>query len=512
MYTTNTKTLSLISVAAAISIYCYYSYEILSRATISPEIGMAYMSLADVNGFKQIIYKFITFNEEWYRPLTFYLTNKILFNFIDITDLFKIKLVGVAMIGLVGLLNSVLSKAIYDSDLSERAFVFMLTISHPLYYIIAYDGSGITDALVNLLILLFTLIFMRFLIGGENQKNRCALGVICVIVALLCLTSQERAFAISFIMLSILVWKADYKLASLNQLLKISEVRIVFFVLSLLFITYLYFVYLGKPSWSGPDYRTSIETNYLLRNIVRAAELPFRFLIFQTNKSYDVHLNMQFNLCSVIFILSFLFYTYHVFFNLSAGSEKRKYFLIITLFISVLIIPVLFGGNVWHFYTASLFVSIVTARSLRSNFAKFKKCIFRTFFYLLTIFSIFQSINLGIRDELGVVGDGKSIMYIVTKALESPVLAQSKNRFSTIYFDTAGYGDNVWAFGGKANLFKYIYQDSELIEIPVNRGKIVSGYEGRCKSADLKKYINFKFNPKDLSWSITDDYNYCDKL
>lgn len=108
-----------------------YGYVVIAVPTISPEIGLAYLSFVKVENFGQAFAKFFSFHETWYRPLTFYVIGHTIFSLIDIHSIHLLKLVSFFGIALNGVLAALLARTVFRSSRVELAVVFCLTVSHP---------------------------------------------------------------------------------------------------------------------------------------------------------------------------------------------------------------------------------------------------------------------------------------------------------------------------------------------------------------------------------------------
>jgi hypothetical protein len=493
--------------SASLGLYIYFCILIINTPTISPEIGLAYLYLSEIKNISDMLYKFVVFNGEWYRPFTFYLTNKIIFSIIDMRDIYQIKIIGLLIIGFMGWLSTLVAKKILDSNSTERAILFCLVISHPVYYMIAYDGSGITDPFFNIFILLFILFFQNIITDIKNKVNRYAFIVLSLLMIILSLLSQERGAAVFLVLVSFLVM-----LLADNNGIKVKNLKpqilLVCIGALVILILYVKFVYFAKQGWTGPDYRSKIEIEYILINLTRMFEFPSRLIFVPVNKIYDVHINIYFNITGLIILLISLIYLIGVF--LGKFSYKKNIYLVLMFFLSASVIPVLFGGNAWHFYTASIFISMIHAKAINqvlttSKFIKLKIPI------LIFMYStLYYSIPLGIYQEIGGPSHVGGVMQLVYRAIhDKTIIDAGETMPELIYFDTGDYGNNLWAFGGKGNLFKYIYDNPNIIEIPVSKGKIIEGYENLCKKAVLKKSIYLVFNSSSLSWNYGAPVEYC---
>lgn len=422
-------------------------------------------------------------------------------------DIYQIKIIGLLNIGFMGWLSTLVAKKILDSDSTERAILFCLVISHPVYYMIAYDGSGITDPFFNIFILLFILFFQNLIADRKTKFYSYIFIVLSLMMIVLSLLSQERGAAVFLVLASFLVM-----LLIDNNGVQAKNIKPQIFIVCIgalvIFIFYVKFVYFTKQGWTGPDYRSKIEIEYILMNLIRMFEFPLRLMFIPVNKIYDVHMNVYFNITGLIILLISAIYLVGVF--LGKFFYKKNIYLVLMFFLSASVIPVLFGGNAWHFYTASIFISMIQAKALYQVLLmdRFKKI--KIPILILMYSTLFYSIPLGIYQEIGGPSHVGGVMQLVYRAIDDKTIIDvGEGLPELIYFDTGDYGNNLWAFGGKGNLFKYIYNNPKIIEIPVSKGKIIEGYENLCKNIMLKNPIYLNFNSNNLSWNYGAQVEYC---
>jgi hypothetical protein len=83
---------------------------------------------------------------------------------------------------------------------------------------------------------------------------------------------------------------------------------------------------------------------------------------------------------------------------------------------------------------------------------------------------------------------------VVPRTLKDKVFNDVGYVPEVVYYDTGGYSDFTWPFGGQGNLFKYLYRDSSIIEIAVVHGKVLASDQDLCASTLGKRYLSFQFN------------------
>jgi hypothetical protein len=150
---------------AILSLVAMYAFGIIARPTISPEFCATFVELIRLKGWGEVFADFLKFDDFWYRPFTFRLTNFLLFQLIDFQNIYAVKSVGVAIITLNAFVASTLARKIFQADFIEQSLIFVLILTHPLYLSIAYDGSGIADPIFNISINLFLICLLSLLEG-----------------------------------------------------------------------------------------------------------------------------------------------------------------------------------------------------------------------------------------------------------------------------------------------------------------------------------------------------------
>lgn len=500
-----------------ILVICYV-IGVLSQPTLSPEIGQAYLTLSAATSFKEVLHQFIKFDDIWYRPFPFYLTNFFIYKMITMRDIQFIKVFSFGFVFFNAYIVTVLAKKIFASSLVERAILFSLVISHPLYYAIICDGTGLIDPVFNIFVNLFLISYLTLLENSNNKISATDLSkltrsqvitsvFLCCLFMVCAVTSHERALAV-FPMLGILFLYYSWQKPRLK--LEMNTTIVLMFGI-LIFSLYMIFVIgAAKIGWTGPVYRTSWEPIYVIPNMLRAIEFPFRLMTVITGHAYDVHKEFWFNIFALPFILLFLAYLFMVFFR-DMQQEKRRLTILLMLFLCSSAMPVLFGGNSWHFYTAALYISIMMARACGYWVSVFVAnryiqsiCVIALFAWLTT------STVYGINQELS-VGGKTSFMLLIHSALEDKTLHDVPYTPQVVYYEVGDYEFKpvTWAFGGNGNLFKYLYNNPHIIEIALIHGKIYPENQYLCASTYLKRSLAFRFDPHDLSWHKIANKNYC---
>jgi hypothetical protein len=513
----NSELLWKTAIFGVVSFLLVYAISILSRPTISPEIAIAFLIVDGVKSMGQMLHQFFVFNWIWYRPLTFYLTNYLIFHSIDIHNIYLIKIISMFVILLNGYIVSELSKRIFDSSFIERVIVFSLVVSHPIYYSMAYEGSGISDPIFNIFINLFLICFIGLwedlnpkLVNLEKLESRdkLPLVVLCFFFILCIVTSHERGLAV-FAMVGALTIFYQWDYLRLGRIKWEKATAAVVAFSALVFVLYMLVVYRSKSHMTGDHYRTTFEITYVLQNLIKSIELPLRLFVHKDGSHYESHYDPLFNLFAFPFLLALLGYAYVVF-RKEDKREKNGVLLLLLLFFCSIPIPLLFGGAAWHFFTASLYLSILTARAIcyLSNVLALNKYLRSSlligFFLMLSVATV-----RGIKQELADGGSFIQFMLLTHKALNDETLNHPGFIPQVVYYDTGSYGNNTWPFGGQGNLFKYLYRDSRIIEIPLVNGRVLKSDKHLCLNASGKKTLFFGFNAQDLSWHTIPEKQYC---
>jgi hypothetical protein len=505
--TRSERPLPSIAIIGVLFLIAFYATEVIPRETISPEICLAYLTLDGTKTLAQALGKFLAFHEIWYRPLTQYVTNYILFAIIDIHKIYLIKAVSFAVIFVNAAVATALSRRLLASSLTECILTFSLVITHPLYYSIAFEGSGISDPVFTIFLNLFIINYLTLLetsnirLGYSIQLGVVRSGLLCTLCCLLVVgtvTSQERGLAI-FPVAGVLYIYYLWPTRSSKVERPSRAATSVFLFSVILGFLYLIFVYASKGRWTGEHYRSDIEFQYILPNLVKAFELPLRLLFSRTEGSYDAHYTIVFNLFALPFIACLVGYAVHV--HGSAEVQEKHGLLILgILFICSLLIPVLFGAAWWHFYTAAIYLSIATGRAVCFWFEKASKVLYQG---LLIVFFAWLALStaFGIKEQLQPGTDFFQYMSIVPYALNDRVLNNVPFVPKVVYYDTGSDGDFIWPFGGQGNLFKYLYRDPSIIEIALVHGKVLESEQHLCAASFGKRTLSFAFDADNLSWS-----------
>ena len=495
-----------------------YALSIITRPTISPEVCQAYLTLTSVKGLGEVLHKFVVHTEAWYRPLTFYLTNFIIFHLVDIHNVFMIRVLSVALILLSGLIVISLAKRLFASSLIECTVVFALVVTHPIYFAIAYDGSGIVDPFVNMFLNLFVICYLslleddkpklrRSLSEKSSESAKVWLALSCCFLLLCAITSQERGVAVYAMAGSLYLFYYWQQIRSFKLPSNTAATAVMVFC-CVTFILYGRYVILFKGMWGGKDYRLDFEPTYILPNFVKCIELPFRLFFARMGKVYDVHDEMGFNVLAFPFVVALIGYSIKIV-RSDDEQEKNRLTVLSILFLCSLPIPVYCGGNVWHFYTAAMYVSIATGRAvwfwLRSCNPRVQIAALGVVFLWLSVATV-----RGINQELAPGSGHLQSMTLVSKALSDKTLNNIPYMPQVVYYDTDGFGEFTWAFGGKGNLFKYLYSNPRIVEIALVHGKVLESDLALCKETIGKTVLAFGIEIQDLSWHKIEGQNYCD--
>ncbi len=499
-----------------IALLLIYVICIISRPTISPEIGLAFLTVDSIKSVGQALGKFLEFHEVWYRPLTFYLTNFFVFQLIDIHDIQLIKVISLFVIFLNVFITTELAKKIFNSTVIERVIIFSLIVTHPLYYSVAFEGSGIVDPIFTIFINLFLICFIALLddsgskisvVSRFSGKEKWSLVGLCCFFVICTITAQERGLAIFPMMgLLYLFYKKD-EILSKKIKLESSTISVLGFSF-VLFLLYMFLVYDSKGQWTGEHYRTAFEPQYVLPNLVKSIELPFRLFFHKMGRAYDAHYDFLFNFFASPFIAALIFFVFCAFKN---GDKKEQNGIIILtiFFLCSLPIPLLFGGNSWHFYTASLYLSILTGRAFYFLLQLLRDKYLKAIFVVLLFILLSVSTVRGINQELPKDSDFMKFMLMMDAALKDKTLHDVNFVPEVVYYDTGDWGSNTWPFGGQGNLFKYVYNDSKITEIALSGGKVLESEKNLCKNFVEKKILSFGFDAKNLSWHAIKNQDYC---
>lgn len=509
-----------ICIIGIISLIFIYAVTILSKPLITPEIGLYFNITNGAQNISQVLHKFIEFNETWYRPLSLYLTSFLIFKWIDIHNITLIKIVAFGVILFNGFIATELAKKIFNSSSVERIIIFALLITHPVYYNIVFEGSGFSDSIFTIFLNLFLICFLILLENISNKisptspnlsgKNKVFLTSLCCLFILCTITAHERGLII-FPMIGILYlfyyWS---QIVNRKIFFEKSTISLLIFT-SLAFSTYMFFVYGSKShEWTGEHYRTGIEWEYIIPNSLKAFELPMRMMFYKMNRSYDSHYEFLFNLFAIPLLISLISFFVNIF-RSNDTREKNRLTIIIILFFCSLPIAVLFGGSSWHFYTASIYLSIATGRSIFYWLKTLDQNKYLQYF-ILTIFFILLSISTvrGVQQELPENGNFVKFMSLTNRALNDKIINDIEFIPEVVFYDTGDWKDNTWPFGGQGKLFKYIYKDSKIIEIALVDGKVLDSDQHLCQNIVNKKTLYLGFNTNDLSWHNIAKKNYCE--
>ena len=498
---------AVIASVGAIALVAVLAAEVVFSRLISAELGLDYLAFSRISSLSGAIAKLLEFHEIWYRPLTLYVTNYLVFRVIDTHDIVTLKALGFCIIALNALVATWLARRVLSSGFVECVLIFSLIVSHPLYFRIAYDGSGIGDPVFTIFLNLFLICYLTLLEASNPRLGhtiRLARGrslllcVLCGVFVIGTVIAHERGLAI-FMMAGALF--AFYHLPQRSRrAVRWSPAEIgTMLWCAVVFLAYLAFVYANKKPWAGAHYRTGLDVDYILPNLLKAIELPLRLLIARTNSAYDVHLTIGFNLVALPLIACLVTYVWHVY---RSGDcyERQRVLVVATFFFCALPIPVLFGSAWWHFYTAATYLSIVMGRAVwfclqRMNW-QLRAASMIGFFALLSVSTV-----RGIAEELQPGGVTLAYMSVVPRALQDKVLNDIQDIPEVIYYDTGSYGDDTSPFG-QGNLFKLLYKNPRIVEIGVSNDKVLTSDQHLCATAAGKRALSFKFDAEKLAWSV----------
>lgn len=468
-----------IAIVGILSLIVVQAIDIIGRQTISPEICLAWIQANTKQSFMQTLAFFADFHELWYRPLTQQVLNHYFFTVVDAHNYRLIKAISFGVILANGYVATLLARRVFAANLIESIVTFALIVTHPLYYEIAYEGSGIVDPIFFLGLNGF-LICLLLLLQAANPKlghtvrltaaRSVALAVACCLLLLVIVTSQERGLAV-FPMAALLylyfLWPVRSKWRSWPTLSASGVMLFCLVVLSL----YVVLIAVHKPHMTGDHYRDDFELGFVLNNVFKGVELPLRLLLVNTGFSYDAHNTLEFNLFAIPLVASLLSYVVSV----CRGSddvEKQRLAVVAMLYVCALVIPVLYGAAAWHFYTAAVYMSIATGRSiwywLRLANLRLRAGLLLIFFAGLTLATV-----SGIAEELR-TGNFPIYMSLVPRALEDKVLNNIPYVPQVVYYDTGSFNGFTWPFGGGGYLFRYLYRDPRIIEVGLVHGKVVN--------------------------------------
>lgn len=506
-----------ISIVGILSLIFFYGLAIISTPLITPEIGYAYVLMGGVENISQALHKFTELHETWYRPFSFYISGFLIFQLIDFHSIALIKLTSYFFILLNGYIVSELARKIFDSPLVERILIVALVISHPLYYNIAFEGSAFSDSIFTIFLNLFLICFINLLKDTKSKtsekftSNEKTSLIITSCILLFCtVTSHERGLCI-FLMIGLLYlffYQKQIFTKKFPKNLPFDKHDLAFITFAfILFLAYVTIVYAAKHQWSGEHYRTTFEPQYILPNLIKALELPLRLFFYKMNRSYDAHCEPLFNLFAAPLVILLLLYIFKTFKN-NDVKQKNNLKITLILFFCSLIIPIFFGSSAWHFYTAGLYLSILTGRALFTwinNYNKHLQSIALSLFFILLIIATIR----GVRQEIPQGSNFLKFMLMTDKALNDKVLKGIDYKPEVVYYDTGELADNTWPFGGQGKLFRYFFKDLKITEIALVNGKVLEADRPLCKQTVGKKSIALGFNFNDLSWRLIEEKNYC---
>ena len=263
---------AVIASVGAIALVAILAAEVVFSRLISAELGLAYLAFSRISSLSDAIAKLLEFHEIWYRPLTLYVTNYLVFRVIDTHDFITLKALGFCIIALNALVATWLARRVLSSGFVECVLIFSLIVSHPLYFRNAYDGSGIGDPVFTIFLNLFLICYLTLLEASNPRLGhtiRLARGrslllcVLCGVFVIGTVIAHERGLAI-FMMAGALF--AFYHLPQRSRrAVRWSPAEIgTMLWCAVVFLAYLAFVYANKKAWAGAHYRTGLDVDYIL--------------------------------------------------------------------------------------------------------------------------------------------------------------------------------------------------------------------------------------------------------
>lgn len=485
----------------------FYCWIILSNPTMSPELALAYVNLKDIDSIFDVLKKFLDVKVVWYRPFTFAFSNFLMFKLIDIHDIVTIKTVSMGIILSLAFLVTKLSKVIFHSGIVERSFLFALLVSHPLYFTIAIEGSGITDPIFNIFICTFLIGLLKIL-SFEDRQNKTRKNLLwpvflCCLSLVGAITSHERGVAIFSMLLSLVFYKKFVIGDTIRSNKYLNAVNVFAAICAILYFLY---VYSNKGQWRGQDYRTDFDVMYVIPNIVKGLFLPIRMHVFSVGKVYDVHAHPLFNVFALPMLICLVWYIRHCI-MISNRDELRRAGILIICWLCSLPIPIIFGGMSWHFFTGGMFVSILQARAFSTFFYKIegRRVLAPLLSALFFVFLTFSS-QIGLKEELH---ESSDFMLMLDRAMKDPVLKIPDPIPDVVFYDTGSLGTLTWPFGGQGNLFKYLYRNPNIIEIAIQGERPISSDIHLCKTVHHKKVAAFGYDTRLHKWNKIESVNYC---
>lgn len=520
------RRLTLIAWLGLFAFILVYGYTVLANHTISPEIALAYLTLAPVDSWNEVFRRFFSFHETWYRPFTFYFTNYIIYSFIDFRDIVAIKTLSWIMILLNTTTLLVVARRFFGVNTIEMALIAGLTLSHPTYFFTAAEASGLTDSFFSIFINLFLLCLIPILqqhrallvtttvfISPKRQIVLAASAIACMILSIL---SQERGLCIFLIMgmLSIYFYWDQLCSARLSNLRLTLPITLILGVGVFIVLCYFLFVIKSRLGLTGDIYRANIDLTYILPNFLKAIELPMRVILFPMQRGehyYNSHRDLIFNLMSAPFIIASVAYVSQIL-RKGLAVDKHRLNVLALLIICTLAIPVISGSSPWHFYQASLYMSIITGQGVYLIITKWFRWAWMRVCFVIGMYALLSiSVVRGFEQELGQPNTFSLMESLlrIDRSLNSETLKSVPFIPEVIYYDTGDYHTNTWSFGGQGNLFKYVYQSPHIVEIAISKGSVIESDKPLCKKIEYKRTLAFAINNRTFDWHSIPVKNYC---
>jgi hypothetical protein len=503
-----------------------YGHRVLANHTISPEIALAYLTLTPVDSWMEVFKKFLSFQETWYRPFTFYFTNYIIYSFIDFRDIVTIKTLSWIMILVNTTVLVVFARRFLGINMIEAALISALTLSHPTYFYTAAEASGLTDSFFSIFINLFLLSFIPLLqqhrallvdtavaISRKHQFMLAAAAVICILLTIM---SQERGLCIFFIIGALIIYYYWDQLKDVKNFDISKNLSTVLIVGSsvLMALWYVLFVIKSRLGWTGDVYRANIDFTYIFPNLLKAIELPMRVILFPMQRSehyYNVHQELIFNLMALPFVIAAMAYVAQVL-RKGPAVDKRRLIVLALLIACTLPIPVISGSSPWHFYQASLYMSVIMGRGVYLILTQWVRWVWIRLALVVSMYALLSvSVVRGLEQELGQPGTFSlmEMLLRIDRSLNSEILKNVPYTPEVVYYDTGEYNTNTWSFGGQGNLFKYVYQTPKIVEIAISKGNVIESDRPLCKNIESKRALAFAIDNKTFEWHSIPVKNYC---
>lgn len=500
-----------------------FGVSLLLKPYISPEIAISFVLIKPIGSFTEAFSKIFVFSETWYRPLTIYISNFFIWNILEVDQIPVFKLLGFCNVVICASLIAKFSGVLFTNSSFEKALCFCLALSHPSYFWALNEGTGLSDPFFNIFILATLLVLVRaFPISSDlndldNSKDTTSRLPIylSLFFALLSILSHERGIAVVPMVYCVYLFHKIAVCTSTPSCFRMrnwgrSEATVIAY--TTLAALYFFVVFSAKPTMTGEHYRTVIDPYYILQNLLPAIEIPFRFNFSITQNYYAVHRNIHFNLVGTVLMI---FIAVHVLSAIKSRdkTELRTLLFLTSLFLTALVIPTLFSnGKPWHFYTAQIFATIITARSMAQivcklvRYQELKTTILILFLVFLCSFSLYAK-----QQETPPGSNASKFLMMIQTALNDKTLNRHLDEIpDVVFYGTGAWGEFTWPFGGQGHLFRFLYKKTEIQEIAIMDGKVISSDLEKCEKVRPKsKILAVEFDPEKMKWSPMENKNYC---